>query len=62
MCLIQLCFINQNQALVTLCLHAYFDFINCDFYAAYWWSMIGNKLYSILIYSIAVHGISMLKI
>ena len=43
---------NQNQALVTLCLHAYLNFTNCDLYAAYWWPMIGNKLYSILFYSI----------
>ena len=26
---------NRNQALVTLCLHAYLNFINCDLYAAY---------------------------
>ena len=31
---------NQNQALVTLCLHAYLNFINCELYAAYWWPMI----------------------
>ena len=39
---------NQNQALVTLCLRASLKFINCDLYAASWWPMIGNKLYSIL--------------
>ena len=44
-------FTNQNQALITLCLHAYLNFINCDVYAAYWWPMIGNMLYSILFYS-----------
>ena len=27
------------------------NFINCDLYAAYWWPMIGNKLYSILFYT-----------
>ena len=36
----------QNQALVTLCLHAYLNFSNSDLYTAYWWPMIGNKLYS----------------
>ena len=42
------CLTNQNQALVTLCLNAYLNFINCDLYAAYWWPMIGNKLYYII--------------
>ena len=40
---------------VTLCLHAYLNFINCDLYAAYRWLLIGNKLYSILFYA-SSHG------
>ena len=59
MCHIYFFLTNQNQALVTLCLHAYLDCINCDLYAAYWWPMIGNKLYSILFYSIL--GVSQLR-